>query len=88
MNDEKQSEQKPIDYNEELKKCLENLLYFINKYVSVKLKKQKPAWTNNDRTMAFTLMRDVDQMTYISDEGKNEQLQWLNSLEDKFNNVE
>lgn len=43
-------------------------------------------WTDNDRIMAFTLLRDVDQMTYISDEGKNERLQWLNSLEDKFNN--
>lgn len=43
-------------------------------------------WTDNDRIMAFTLLRDVDQMTYISNEGKNERLQWLNSLEDKFNN--
>lgn len=45
-------------------------------------------WTDNDRVMAFTLLRDVGQMTYISDEGKNERLQWLNSLEDKFNNEE
>ena len=49
---------------------------------------KKSMWTDNDRTMAFTLLRDVDQMTYISDEGKNERLQWLNSLEDKFNNGE
>ena len=45
-------------------------------------------WTESDRTMAFTLLRDVDQMAHISNEGKNERLQWLNSLEDKFNNKE
>ncbi len=45
---------------------------------------KKPVWTENDRTMAFTLLRDVDQMTYISKEGKNERLNWLNSLEEKF----
>jgi hypothetical protein len=46
---------------------------------------KQPIWTDNDRTMAFTLLRDIDQMTYISNEGKNERLEWLNSLEDKFN---
>ena len=45
---------------------------------------QKPIWTDNDRTMAFTLLRDIDQMTYISKEGKNERLEWLNLLEDRF----
>ena len=47
--------------------------------------KKKSMWTDNDRTMAFTLLRDVDKMTYISSEGKNARLQWLNSLEEKFN---
>lgn len=50
--------------------------------------KKQYMWTDNDRVMAFTLLRDVDQMTYISDEGKNERLQWLNSLENKFNSGE
>lgn len=50
--------------------------------------KKQSIWTDRDRTMAFTLLRDVDQMTYISEEGKNERLQWLNSLEDKFSNGE
>lgn len=50
--------------------------------------KKQSMWTDNDRVMAFTLMRDVDQMTYISNEGKNERIEWLNSLEDKFNNEE
>ena len=53
-----------------------------------KQKERKSIWTESDRTMAFTLLRDVDQMAHISDEGKNERLQWLNSLEDKFNNGE
>ena len=46
--------------------------------------KQKPIWTDNDRTMTFTLLRDIDQITYISKEGKNERLEWLNSLNDRF----
>jgi hypothetical protein len=35
---EKKDEQKPIDYNEELKKCRENPLYFFDKYVKLKFK--------------------------------------------------
>lgn len=50
--------------------------------------KKQSIWSDGDRTMVFTLMRDVDQMTYISNEGKNERFQWLNSLEDKFNKGE
>ena len=57
-------------------------------YREEKQGEQKPIWTDNDRTMAFTLLRDVDQMTYISKEGKNERLQWLNSLEEKFTRKE
>lgn len=41
-------------------------------------------WTDNDRTMAFTLLRDVEQMTHLSNKGKNERLEWLNTLEDRF----
>ena len=37
---EKQGEQKKIDYDEELKKCKDNPLYFFDKYVTVKLKEQ------------------------------------------------
>ena len=44
-------------------------------------------WTDNDRIMAFSLLRDVEQMTTISKEGKNDRLEWLNSLEDKFNKI-
>lgn len=37
---EKREEQKPVDYEAELKKCKDNPLYFYDKYVSIK---QKPA---------------------------------------------
>ena len=33
---EKQKEQKPVDYEAELKKCKDNPLYFYDKYVSIK----------------------------------------------------
>lgn len=46
---------------------------------------KKPAWTDNDRIMASTLMRDVDQIYYINEEGRNKRLEWLKSLEDRFN---
>lgn len=45
---------------------------------------KEPVWTDNDRIMAFTLLRDVEQMTHISNEGKNERLKWLNTLEDRL----
>lgn len=35
---EKQKEQKPVDYEAELKKCKDNPLYFYDKYVSIKQK--------------------------------------------------
>lgn len=62
---------------------LQNVLAWLKKQ-----SEKQSIWADSDRTMAFTLMRDVGQMTYISNEGKNERLQWLNSLEDKFNNGE
>lgn len=45
---------------------------------------KKSVWTDNDRIMAFTLLRDVTQMTHLSNEGKNERLKWLNTLEDRL----
>lgn len=45
---------------------------------------KKSVWTDNDRIMAFTLLRDVTQMTHLSNEGKNERLEWLNTLEDRL----
>lgn len=45
---------------------------------------KKSVWTDKDRIMAFTLLRDVTQMTHLSNEGKNERLEWLNTLEDRL----
>ena len=69
-------------------RCFE--IYACNKVIAwlKKQGKKQSIWSDSDRTMAFTLMRDVGQMTYISNEGKNERFQWLNSLEDKFNKGE
>ena len=67
--------------NSEYKKKAEKAIAWLEKQGE-----KQPIWTDNDRTMAFTLLRDVDQMTHISNEGKNERFEWLNSLEDKFNN--
>ena len=62
---EKQGGQKEIDYNEEINKCKANPLYFIDKYVTVKLKEQnnssfekqgeqKPDLNEKDETNAPT----------------------------------
>ena len=45
-------------------------------------------WQEQDNTMAFTLMRDIEQVSFISKEGKDERISWLNSLEDRFSNQE
>lgn len=52
---EKQEEEKPIDYNEELKKCRENPLYFFDKYMYVKLKKQKSTWSEEDEQIMLSI---------------------------------
>lgn len=85
---EKQSEQKPIDYNEELKKCRENPLYFFDKYV--KTKEQKPAWSEEDVIMLKDIISGLEatkQLTYAHDEQGKSQMQdrinWLKSIKPK-----
>lgn len=81
---EKQGEQKPIDYNEELKKCRENPLYFINKYV--KFENQKPAWSEKDKNLLNRLIGVLDG-TNEEDyhEGWEEKfLPWLKSLKERM----
>lgn len=56
----------------------ENILAWLEK------QGKKSVWTDNDRIMAFTLLRDVEQMTHLSNKGKNERLEWLNTLEDRL----
>ena len=49
------------------------------------LDEQKPAeWSEKDKTMALTLMRDIEQVPFISKEGKNERIGWLNNLPDNI----
>ena len=45
---EQQGEKNEIDYNEELKKCKANPLYFFDKYVKAKLKEQNSSWNEYD----------------------------------------
>ena len=69
-------EQRFKDYNTNLAVCLAWLK---------RQDEEKPIdWSDYDKTMAFTLMRDVDQMTCISKEAKNERIGWLNSLDEKI----
>lgn len=55
---EKQSNKNEIDYNEELKKCKANPLYFFDKYVKVKLKEQKPP-LSEEVEKAIQLLKDI-----------------------------
>ena len=58
---EKQKEQKPVDYTEELEKCRKNPLYFFDKYVKIKM---KPAeWSDSAAKEMFikALERTVEQ---------------------------
>ena len=45
---------------------------------------QKPVeWSEEDKSMALTLMRDIEQVSFISKEGKNKRIKWLNNLTDR-----
>ena len=70
---EKQGEHKEIDWDEEIKKCKANPLYFFDKYVRIKLKEQKPTdkvkpkfkvgdWIvyDNDKFHAIALIVAID----------------------------
>ena len=49
------------------------------------LEKQKISkCSEQDKNMALTLMRDIDQVSFISKEGKDERIIWLNSLEERL----
>ena len=63
---------------------------FDNRDVITWLEKQqkKAVYTDNDRIMVSSLIRDVDQITYINEEGKNKRLEWLNSLKQRFGGEE
>lgn len=86
----KQKEQKPVNYDAELKKCKDNPLYFFDKYVSIK---QKPMeWSEEDEG---ELQNAIDALEFLgkkgvyrSESGYDAALQaasWLKSLSERFN---
>jgi hypothetical protein len=87
---EKQQEQKPVDYETELKKCKDNPLYFFDKYVSIK---QKPAeWSEEDEEMLKDIISGLKAQKLLifahENQGKaqmNARIDWLQSLPERFN---
>ena len=45
---------------------------------------KKPHWTRKDSSMQLMLMRDIEQVSFLSEEGKTERIMWVNSLDDRF----
>lgn len=82
---EKQGEQESIDYNEELKKCRENPLYFIDKYV--KFEERKPAWSKEDERMRKEII-DFLRLPHPQFVGKRDHEKWIGWLEKQGDNKE
>ena len=57
---EKQKEQKPVDYEAELKKCKDNPLYFYDKYVSIKPKPVE--WSEEDLDLSSVLQGFIPEI--------------------------
>lgn len=75
---EKQKEQKPVDYEAELKKCKDNPLYFFDKYVSIKL---KPAeWSEEEYGRLFDIEHYLDGTLQLSPDRKIACIDFLKSL--------
>ena len=45
---------------------------------------KRPRWTGKDSSMQFMLMRDIEQVSFLSEEAKTERIMWVNSLDDRF----
>lgn len=73
-------EQRFKDYNTNLAVCLA--------WLKRQGEEKSIDWSDYDRTIAFTLMRDIDQMTCISKKAKDERIGWLNSLDENFINYD
>ena len=84
----KQCEQKEIDYNEELKKCKANPLYFFDKYVKVKLKEQKPVWSEEDENEYIHILKTINLVAEEQEtKGYNNlvsSVNWLKSLKERY----
>lgn len=81
---EKQGEQESIDYNEELKKCRENPLYFIDKYV--KFEERKPAWSKEDERMRKEIINFL-RLPHSQFVGKRAHEKWITWLEKQKNYI-
>lgn len=88
---EKQDKQKPIDYDE-LKKCRENPLYFIDKYV--KLENKQPVWSEEDEQSKNWILEYLyDGLRRTDEQFKDEfkaAIDWLDKLGEQksIDNVE
>lgn len=84
---EKQGKQESIDYNEELKKCRENPLYFIDKYV--KFEERTPAWSKEDeevrKALISILKSDFEKDTTIFGISVEQIITWLEKQGEKIN---
>ena len=82
----KQGEQKEIDYNEELKKCKDNPLYFFNKYVTVKLKEQNHTWSEEDERHRKRIVERLEDIRKPKEDNIDvasvilSEINWLKSL--------
>ena len=84
----KKGEQKPIDYNEELKKCRENPLYFFDKYVKIKPKEQNLAWNEEDEEMCQETIDWFEKKCFPyaleSENPARKSIKWLKSLKQRI----
>ncbi len=84
--DFEKKELKKIDYNEELKKCKDNPLYFFDKYVKIKLKEHNPTWNEEDERMfknTIALIKTLEDINKAPN-GFGDVKLWLNSLKDRY----
>lgn len=83
--EDEQKEQKPVDYEAELKKCKDNPLYFYDKYVTVKLKPAK--WSDEDKIQLTNILIMLKEylIHHYSKDDVNKSVDWLESLPKRFN---
>lgn len=79
----KKIEQKSIDYNEELKKCRENPLYFFDTYV--KFKSKKPAeWSEEDEPIFNEFVAFLEKGEYRLQHDLTMYAHWLKSIKERM----
>ncbi len=56
----------------------------IEKMIAWLEKRCEPKWSEEDSSMQLTLMRNIEQISFISKEGKDERIMWLNKLDERL----